>query len=58
MGLIGLCVGICIEPSFPYFSLLSQQRCVKSRFSGQGRILLEEARFILSRSQNVPDVSE
>lgn len=58
MGLIGLHVGICIEPSFPYSSLLSQQRFVKNRFSAQGRILMEEGRFILSRSQNVPGVSE
>lgn len=57
MGLIALHVGI-IEPSFPYFSLLSQQRLSKNHFAGQGRILLEEARFTLSRSQNVPDVSE
>lgn len=58
MRLVGLHVGVSIEPSFPYFSLLSQQRCVKNRFSGQGRILVEEARFILSRSQNMPGVSE
>lgn len=58
MRLVGLHVGVSTEPSFPYFSLLSQQRCVKNRFSGQGRILVEEARFILSRSQNMPGVSE
>lgn len=51
MKLVGLHVGISIEPSFPYFSLLSQQRFIKNHFSGQGKILLEEARFILSRSQ-------
>lgn len=58
MGLIGLHVGISTEPSFPYFSHLPQQRSIKINFSEQGRILLEEARFILSRSQNVPGVSE
>lgn len=51
MKLVGLHVGISIEPSFPYFSLLSLQRFIKNHFSGQGKILLEEARFILSRSQ-------